>query len=454
MSGYQPICFMVMPFGIKDVVRAKAGAPVKLNFDRLWDLAFTPAIQVLGFVPIRADAEADSIIVKGMLNRLKHADLVIADVSIPNGNVYYEVGVRHVAKEKQCVLVAADWFEPLFDVASMRVLTYAHAATDVTGAEAARIVKTFVTGVEKLRKAQTPYHALVDEHVEQAFASEVEQLSRFQVDVGTVRQTPKGDARSARIRELVHEHARAATLIPEVAIELLYLIRDMGDWRAVCDFAESLPDDIRAIETIQEQYQLALSETGRIPEAIAGLQELIRRFGPTPERCGLLGGRFKRLYRTAHDARVTTASVVPSLDERDHLARAIAAYEQGFQLDLNEYYCSDNLPSLLRSRDQCGDAERADWIEMLVIAASRRAVERNSQDPWLPNTLFGAAFRRGDLTSLGEIVDLIELGLPWRLGSTLKDASGWIRVAPEEKRAELKRILDRLGRAHDERANP
>src|SRR5215467_8999868 len=44
------------------------------------------------------------------------ADLVLADMTIANSNVYYEVGIRHAAKEKGCVLLAADWSRQLFDV--------------------------------------------------------------------------------------------------------------------------------------------------------------------------------------------------------------------------------------------------------------------------------------------------------------------------------------------------
>jgi hypothetical protein len=30
-------------------------------------------------------------------------------MTIPNGNVYYEVAVRHAARKQGCVLLAADW---------------------------------------------------------------------------------------------------------------------------------------------------------------------------------------------------------------------------------------------------------------------------------------------------------------------------------------------------------
>jgi hypothetical protein len=118
----KPVCFMVMPFRRKPVTQAESGAPREVDFDRLWDAAFRPTLEQLGYLPVRADLESGSVIVKEMLNRLRHADFVLADVSISNGNVYYEVGIRHAAQEKRCVCIAADWFKPLFDIAQFRVL--------------------------------------------------------------------------------------------------------------------------------------------------------------------------------------------------------------------------------------------------------------------------------------------------------------------------------------------
>jgi hypothetical protein len=107
------VCFMVMPFRRRKVEEPKgADAPAELDCDALWDKAFRPAIEQLGYMPIRADYDPGSVIVKDMLERLALADLVLADVSLANGNVYYEVGLRHAAKENRlcpprCGLVQA-----------------------------------------------------------------------------------------------------------------------------------------------------------------------------------------------------------------------------------------------------------------------------------------------------------------------------------------------------------
>ena len=98
----RPVCFVVMPFRTKDTF-ATPPAPAKVNFDALWEKALRPAIAVMGYEPVRADQDLGALIVKEMLERLYFSDLVLADLSIANGNVYYEVGIRHAACRAGCV---------------------------------------------------------------------------------------------------------------------------------------------------------------------------------------------------------------------------------------------------------------------------------------------------------------------------------------------------------------
>ena len=65
-------------------------------------------------------------------------------------------------------------------------------------------------------------------------------------------------------------------------------------------------------------------------------------------------------------------------------------------LDLNDYYCSSNLPRLYRQRNRKGDEERAQSVLAIVIAACDRAKRRGNTDEWLRPTLLGAAFDAGN----------------------------------------------------------
>jgi hypothetical protein len=437
---------MVMPFRRKRVTQARPEAPTEVDCDRLWDAALRPALDELGYLPVRADVETGSVIVKDMLNRLRHSALVVADVSLPNGNVYYEVGIRHAACEDHCVLLAADWSKQLFDLDQFRTLRYPLPDGNVPDAQAEAIRALVVRSLPELRSGRSPFHELVDDRVEEAFADQAQALASFQADLARVRLLSDEGEKASAIAELVAAQTQAALSQPAIAIELIRLARDVLGWSVLLRLVESLPGEVRSSDVVQEQLLLAQSKLGDHASATAGLEALIGRLGPTPERCGLLGGRYKRLWREERDRRGAQGAAEPSVDERRYLTRAIEAYERGMTLDLNEYYCSSNLPGLLRARGRSGDSERATSIEALVVAACRRAEALSQGDEFLYDTLFGAAFRSGDLAQLRDLADRVEQGVPWRLGSTLEDARDWIDLAPAASRGELKEILDRLTR--------
>ena len=87
-----------MPFGIKPLERRAATAPldVEIDFDAVYNNLLEPALRLAGCEPCRADSDtAAGDIRTDMFFELVTADLVVADTSIPNPNVYYELGVRH-----------------------------------------------------------------------------------------------------------------------------------------------------------------------------------------------------------------------------------------------------------------------------------------------------------------------------------------------------------------------
>ena len=114
-SELKKIAFVAMPFRKKATGLPPGKGPSIVDFDALWEKAIFPALSDLDYLPIRADNQTGSVIIKDMLNQLVHADLVIADISIANANVYYETGVRHAARRHGCILISAEWASPLFD---------------------------------------------------------------------------------------------------------------------------------------------------------------------------------------------------------------------------------------------------------------------------------------------------------------------------------------------------
>jgi tetratricopeptide (TPR) repeat protein len=438
----KPICFVVMPFGDKET-RAPAPAPAKIKFDALWEKALGPAIAALGYDAVRADQDLGALIISEMLERLYFSDLVIADMTIPNGNVYYEVGIRHAAKDLGCVLIGADWATPLFDVKQMRQIQYALPDGDVSDATAAVIHATLVDVVPKLATGISPMYQTLDGYpssVKTGRATSIRQylaeLSSFQGAARAVRLASSAERRT-RALALRDKYASTPPLVPAVALEVLYVLRDYADWTDVLGFIETLPADLVQLPVVREQRCLAQSKTGNHVDAIAALQELVATAGATSERYGLIGGRFKKLANQATDPRV----------KRDRLNQAIDAYEQGMQADLNDYYPSSNLPRLYRQRGDKGDPERARGAAAVAVHACERSLKLNPADEWVRPTLLGMAFDAGSTSKAEELAAQVtkEGAAAWKLQTTLDDLQAVVNLQDDPKKKDrLQDVLTTL----------
>jgi tetratricopeptide (TPR) repeat protein len=392
----RPLCFMVMPYGRKPTQVEQGKGPGDIDFNALWDKAYVPVIEELGYEPIRADQDTGALIITQMLERLYFADLVLADMTIPNGNVYYELGIRHAARDRGCVLLAADWSKRLFDVAQLRTVTYPLPEGNIEATTAAGIQKAIKESIRALAKGRSPMHEAIKGYPDRVDESAATTMQEYLRDLAAM----QGEIRSVRALSFTQRMSRAKALADKyaplsqrapVAIALVRLLRESvgasNDWSIVLDYIAALPSDIADQAEFYEHRAFALSGLGRIVEAIAELETAMTRFGPTPERLGILGGRFKRL---AQDTTVDARQRIQFQNQ------AIDAYERGMNLDLNEYYCSSNLPRLYRSRNAKGDEERAQTVLRQVIMACDRAISRGTTDTWLRATLLNAAFDAGD----------------------------------------------------------
>ncbi|WP_128970387.1 tetratricopeptide repeat-containing protein [Bradyrhizobium tropiciagri] len=441
-----PSCFMIMPYGRKPTQAESKLGPAEIDFNALWDRGYVPVIKELGYEPVRADQDTGALIVGQMLERLYFADLVLADMTIPNGNVYYEVGIRHAAQKTGCVLLAADWSKQLFDVVQMRTVRYPLPEGNISDDTAAGLRPRIKEGIVSLRDGLSPmpqsipgYPEDVDPTKATTTKEQLAELAAFQTKVREVRAAPHAE-RMQRAQALIASEGTPPATYP-IALALLLLLRDSvdktTDWSCVLDFAAGLPKKFKDVPEIQEIREFAAAYAGNNLQAIAALETLIRTAGPTPERLGLMGGRYKRLARAATLA----------VDKRQAQAKAIEYYEQGMQIDLNAYYCSSNLPRLYRARARAGDEERALTALRLTIAACERARRLQVGDEWTRQTLLAAAFDLGDPDKADELADAVidEGPAAWKIDSVLGDLEASVtQVSDAAKRARLSAVIDKI----------
>ena len=119
MPPVQPLCFVLMPFGQKKDPN-QPDRPT-IDFDAIYRDGIKPAVEDAGLVPVRADEEQTlGIIHKPMFDRLLLCDFAIAELTIPNANVFYELGVRHASRHNTTLPIFADHATVPFDVSLLR----------------------------------------------------------------------------------------------------------------------------------------------------------------------------------------------------------------------------------------------------------------------------------------------------------------------------------------------
>jgi len=433
------VAFVAMPFGVRSSEINEPNVPTEIDFDAIWIKAIAPALEELGYIAVRADEQSGSVIVKEMLEQLVYADLVIADISISNANVYYEAGVRHVAKEKGCVVIGAEWAQPVFDLGQIRQIRYEYGLDGKEDGNLKKLKSILVEGIQKFALSRTPIYELTDypdplsaERIS-SFLTLAKQTSSFQKKLRAAR-LKSGEASVQATIDLVNEFQQEAQALDSAAIELLVLVRDRLGWKELLSFIDILSPETKELTFVQEQALLAQAEVGEVEESIASLEYLVAHFGGTPERYGLLGGRYKRLFYEG------------SSDDRDYnLEQAIDSYQSGMDLDLNEYYCACNLPRLLKSRNASGDLKRANFISNLVIEICELRLNTNKADGWEKPTLLGAAFDAEDIDKAQELVSQINRTTheEWYLKTTVKDLKHSLSLyESKEKQEQFKKLVD------------
>ena len=441
MNTPRPVCFMIMPYGTKKTDAPTGQGLAEIDFDALWDRAFRPAIESMGYEPVRADQDIGALIIHEMLERLYFSDIVLAEMTIPNGNVYYEVGIRHACKKLGCVLLAASWSKQLFDVAQLRTVRYPLEATKTDDAAAQLVRETLVKAIPALVQGESPVFQVlpgfpgpVNPQRASVMRQQLSELSQFQAKMSAIRIAPAA-SRDAMISELLVGYANTPMPAP-VAYALLKLFETLGAWQRIVSLVALLPPSLGTEAKVVELLNLARSKLGNHLEAIAALEILIQDYGASSEREGLLGGRYKKLFSQA------TGS-----DKLRYLNSAIKHYELGMMQDLNDYFPSSNLPRLYRVRAAPGDLNKAAAVANVVYYACERARMRNPDDEWLRPTLLGAAFDAANVDAATSLLAEIEQegAASWRLDTLIADLLLSLQYAPDEgRRVALTAIVERL----------
>lgn len=400
--------FIIRPFGVKQ----------DIDFEAVERDLIGPALTRLNITGrTTADIVRAGSIRADMFQLLLTADLVIADMSIHNANVFYELGVRHALRDRQTFLIRASVDEVPFDLKTDRYLAYdpANPAASLDGLVAGlaatlreQVVDSPVYGLVPGLKPPDPTAFVV---VPRDFREEVEIAQAAGAG---------GDLRFlAAELEGLRWKREGRRIIGQAQFDAKDLEYAAETWESI---REELPDDVQANLRLGTIYQKRtdLVRSDQALHRVVAIQTLPSE--DIAEARALLGSNEKTRWLSDWDQTAATDDAggrqVAAL-QSPHLRGALTEYAAGFAADPRHYYSGLNalalavvltelaakrptvwngrfadeddarseLKGLTRLRSQLAGA-----VEFSLGAAKQRLTRLGRSDPWLDVSVADLAF--------------------------------------------------------------
>ena len=330
--------FIVRPFGTQQGI----------DFNHVSDRLISPVLKRLNIVGGTTEviARAGNIRVD-MFERLALADIVIADISIHNANVFYELGIRHSLRPRTTILIRARAktrsraAEVPFDLKTDRYLEY---------------------NADKPDEAQP----LLADALEQSLAARHDDSPVFLLvpgleptDPERLHPIPPGFSEEVVAARRSKDRPMLAVLADEAGdVEW-----GLGGLRLVAraQFAlKAWPDALATYEAIREirpddpDANLSLGtvylELGKEAESAAALQRVSGQHdiasAQEAEALALLGRNAKNLWVRDWNDLASEAAKHEAALRSPHLETARTSYDQAFSIDQNHWYSGVNALAL------------------------------------------------------------------------------------------------------------
>lgn len=386
-----PHAFIAMPFG------TKLGADGKdIDFNRVFSELLKPALEAAGCSVFRADEEQRAGDIRtDMFQELLVADLMLADLTLDNPNVWYELGVRHALRARGVLLVHGPRPTSPFDICTDRKLRYRlkDGAPDPEFIEADKAALTAMAlatlAADPLRKLSPVYNLLP--HLREPAWRDL--LLRGKNEFGAAFERWDARIKVARAKCRAGDLLVLASETPTQALWLeakraagnsLLQLRQYPF--ALEQFEDGLrvePDDA----VCRCKRIVCLGRMGHYEEAHEAARQLVEDRPGDAEALSLAGrvekDRWQSRWRVA-DLEPEKLRATASM-ENANLEEAHVLYRKGFIADPSHHYSGINaLTLLLLLKHLGGDVQQVVVDNLIggVLWAALTAQERDEKDYW------------------------------------------------------------------------
>ncbi len=342
--------FIVRPFGVKGGI----------DFDRVEKELIRPALQRAGL----SGGTTGEFLHQGnirtdMFEQLLIADLVIADISIHNANVFYELGIRHALRDKRTFLIKSSTLnepEVPFDLKTDRYLAYdgsePRGAVDLLAAALSLTLDSQESDspVYQLRPGLKPADPASIIAVPPDFREEVERAQAAD---------QRGDLQLLAA-ELDNLEWRAAGL--RVVGQAQFALKDWSGakvtWRAVRQYDDMDVEANILLATIFQRSGDLVSSDQAVERALQGKGV---SGAARAEILALMGRNAKHQWEQTWAKIETVEDAEKAALTSPFLEQSLELYRQGFAEDRNHFYSGLNALAMVTMLTGLAHAQPETW---------------------------------------------------------------------------------------------
>jgi hypothetical protein len=417
--------FIIRPFGVKRDV----------DFDKVERELISPALDRLNVTGrTTADIVRAGSIRADMFQLLLTADIVVADMSIHNANVFYELGIRHALRDMRTFLLCANIDDVPFDLKTDRYLAY-------DPKDPSAKLDALISGLAATIREQTvdsPVYNLVPGLPAPDPTSFIVVPRDFREEVRIAQSKKEGGDLRFLASELdglrwKREGRRAIG-------EAQFKLKDLAYAAETCETVrEELPNDIQANLRLGTIYQ----KLDDLTQSDLALERVISVKSDLAEAHALRGSNAKTRWIAAwqHDDPSTRQTLAMNSPQ---LRKALDEYRQGFEAEPRHYYSGLNAlalavvlmdlavarPEMWNRRFQDEDDARAELkklkrlrsqlegaVEFSLLAERQRLERAEATDDWLEVSFADLAFLLGRVNVLQLYTEALNLVGPFAVAS-------------------------------------